>query len=71
MALGWSVSRSKAASGVPVSDARPSRPSGEPASGTPAESNIGPAGEITALAVGYGHLVPIDTSMYHASEYHK
>lgn len=33
----------------------------KPASGTPAESNIGPAGEITALAVGYGHLVPADT----------
>jgi hypothetical protein len=33
----------------------------KPASGTPGESNIGPAGEITALAVGYGHLVPADT----------
>ena len=33
----------------------------KPASGTPAEANIGPAGEITALAVGYGHLVPHDT----------
>jgi hypothetical protein len=33
----------------------------KPASGTPAEANIGPAGEITALAVGYGHLVPRDT----------
>jgi hypothetical protein len=29
--------------------------------GTPAEANIGPSGEITALAVGYGHLVPLDT----------
>lgn len=36
---------------------RPERP----ASGTPAERNIGPAGEITALAVGFGHLVPLDT----------
>ncbi len=26
----------------------------KPAAGTPAEANIGPAGEITALAVGYG-----------------
>jgi len=33
----------------------------KPAAGTPAEANIGPAGEITALAVGYGHLVPSDT----------
>lgn len=33
----------------------------KPASGTPAEANIGPAGEITALAVGYGHLVLRDT----------
>lgn len=33
----------------------------KPASGTLAEANIGPAGEITALAVGYGHLVPRDT----------
>ena len=33
----------------------------KPKSGTPAEANIGPAGEITALAVGYGHLVPADT----------
>jgi hypothetical protein len=33
----------------------------KPATGTPAEANIGPAGEITALAVGYGHLVPRDT----------
>jgi hypothetical protein len=33
----------------------------KPASGTPAEANIGPTGEITALAVGYGHLVPRDT----------
>ncbi|MCL2583814.1 MAG: nucleotidyl transferase AbiEii/AbiGii toxin family protein [Streptosporangiales bacterium] len=33
----------------------------EPAAGTPAEANIGPAGEITALAVGFGHLVPSDT----------
>jgi len=32
-----------------------------PASGTPAEANIGPSGEITALAVGFGHLVPEDT----------
>jgi hypothetical protein len=32
-----------------------------PAKGTPAEANIGPAGEITALAVGFGHLVPSDT----------
>jgi hypothetical protein len=28
---------------------------------TPAEANIGPSGEITALAVGFGHLVPGDT----------
>jgi hypothetical protein len=33
----------------------------KPAAGTPAEANIGPAGEITALAVGFGHLVPHDT----------
>jgi hypothetical protein len=33
----------------------------KPASGTPAEANIGPGSEITALAVGFGHLVPIDT----------
>ncbi len=32
-----------------------------PAEDTPAEANIGPAGEITALAVGFGHLVPADT----------
>lgn len=32
-----------------------------PASDTPAEANIGPSGEITALAVGFGHLVPQDT----------
>lgn len=32
-----------------------------PATGTPAVANIGPAGEITALAVGFGHLVPDDT----------
>jgi Nucleotidyl transferase AbiEii toxin, Type IV TA system len=32
-----------------------------PAANTPAEANIGPSGEITALAVGFGHLVPIDT----------
>lgn len=36
---------------------RPERPAAE----TPAEANIGPGGEITALAVGYGHLVPDDT----------
>jgi hypothetical protein len=33
----------------------------KPASGTPAEANIGPGNEITALAVGFGHLVPFDT----------
>jgi hypothetical protein len=33
----------------------------KPATGTPAEANIGPSGEITALAVGFGHLVPHDT----------
>jgi hypothetical protein len=38
---------------------RPERP----AAGTPAESNIGPAGEITALAVGFGYLVPGDTEL--------
>ena len=32
-----------------------------PAAETPAEANIGPDGEITALAVGFGHLVPDDT----------
>lgn len=32
-----------------------------PAAETPAEANIGPQGEITALAVGFGHLVPDDT----------
>ncbi|MGI8791781.1 MAG: nucleotidyl transferase AbiEii/AbiGii toxin family protein [Acidimicrobiales bacterium] len=36
---------------------RPERPATE----TPAEANIGPGGEITALAVGLGHLVPDDT----------
>ena len=30
----------------------------KPSSGTPAEANIGPSGEISALAVGFGHLVP-------------
>ncbi len=40
--------------------ARAGRPE-PPASGTPAEANIGPSGEITALAVGFGHLVPEDT----------
>jgi len=33
----------------------------DPAEDTPAEANIGPNGEITALAVGFGHLVPQDT----------
>jgi Nucleotidyl transferase AbiEii toxin, Type IV TA system len=33
----------------------------KPTAGTPAEANIGPSGEISALAVGYGHLVPLDT----------
>ncbi len=33
----------------------------KPADDTPAEANIGPGGEITALAVGFGHLVPDDT----------
>lgn len=33
----------------------------QPAADTPAEANIGPSGEITALAVGFGHLVPEDT----------
>jgi len=33
----------------------------KPASGTPAVANIGPSSEITALAVGFGHLVPLDT----------
>ncbi len=32
-----------------------------PASETPAEVNVGPQGEISALAVGYGHLVVDDT----------
>lgn len=32
-----------------------------PAAESPAEANIGPRGEITALAVGFGHLVPDDT----------
>jgi hypothetical protein len=35
----------------------------KPAEGTPAEANIGPSGEITALAVGFGHLVPYDTEL--------
>lgn len=39
---------------------RPGRPE-KPAAATPAEANIGPSGEITALAVGFGHLVPDDT----------
>jgi Nucleotidyl transferase AbiEii toxin, Type IV TA system len=33
----------------------------KPTAGTPAEANIGPSGEISALAVGFGHLVPEDT----------
>ncbi|HUY47143.1 MAG TPA: nucleotidyl transferase AbiEii/AbiGii toxin family protein [Streptosporangiaceae bacterium] len=33
----------------------------KPAVATTAEANIGPSGEITALAVGFGHLVPEDT----------
>lgn len=33
----------------------------QPAAETPAEANIGPSGEITALAVGFGHLVLDDT----------
>jgi hypothetical protein len=33
----------------------------KPAEATPAEANIGPSSEITALAVGFGHLVPEDT----------
>jgi Nucleotidyl transferase AbiEii toxin, Type IV TA system len=33
----------------------------QPANATVAEANIGPSGEITALAVGFGHLVPEDT----------
>lgn len=43
----------------PVRD-RAGRPE-SPAAETPAEANIGPDGQITALAVGYGHLVPEDT----------
>lgn len=34
----------------------------DPAKGTPAERNLGPKGEITALALQYGHLVPLDTT---------
>lgn len=34
----------------------------KPAVDTPAEANIGPTDEITALAVGFGHLVPLDTT---------
>jgi hypothetical protein len=33
----------------------------KPAFGTPAEANIGPSSEITAMTVGFGHLVPLDT----------
>lgn len=36
---------------------RPEKPAAE----TPAEANIGPSGEIQALAIGYGHLVLADT----------
>lgn len=32
-----------------------------PAKSSPAEANVGPNGQITALALGYGHLVPDDT----------
>lgn len=39
---------------------RGGRPEG-PASDTPAIANMGPSGEIAALAVGFGHLVPEDT----------
>ncbi len=39
---------------------RAGRPEG-PAEDSPAEANIGPSGEIAALAVGFGHLVPEDT----------
>ncbi len=35
----------------------------QPAADTSAEANIGPAGEITALAIGFGHLVPDDTTV--------
>lgn len=42
--------------------ARAGRPE-PPAPGTPAEANIGPSGEISALAVGFGHLVPDDTEI--------
>lgn len=38
------------------------RPRG-PASGTVAESNIGPDGRITALPLAFGHLVPEDTQI--------
>jgi len=36
---------------------RPERPAAD----TPAEANIGPSAEISALTVGFGHLVPDDT----------
>lgn len=39
---------------------RPARPE-PPTEGSPAEKNIGPKGEITALAMGYCHLVQEDT----------
>jgi hypothetical protein len=39
---------------------RGGRPEG-PASDTPGIANMGPSGEIAALAVGFGHLVPEDT----------
>jgi hypothetical protein len=35
----------------------------DPAEDTPAEANIGPSGEITALAVGFGYLVLEDTEL--------
>jgi hypothetical protein len=35
----------------------------KPAAATPAEANIGPSGEISALAVGFGYLVPGDTAL--------
>lgn len=32
---------------------------------SPAEANVGPDGQITALAIGFGHLVPADTITIH------
>ncbi len=60
MALGRPLPRYRGPGGTALPGADQGRPE-KPAAATPAEANIGPSGEITALAVGFGHLVPEDT----------